>query len=128
MFNNAFIGAFLDRGKSDWDVVRLQLLYFVLENIDNYAALCFGTISQELVEANPLFAFMVGLIFGQLYGSDLPVVCKNVFLLWVIMCRLLFDLAADCGSASIILAILMIAVVIIGLILITLFALIILVS
>lgn len=64
VFNNTFISAFLDRGKSSWDVVGLQLLYFVLENIDNYAALCFGNISQDLVAVNPLLGLMVGLLFG----------------------------------------------------------------
>lgn len=56
-------------------------MYFIVENIDGYAALCFGNCSQKLIDANPLFAIIVALMFGQLYGSDLWVVGKNVALL-----------------------------------------------
>lgn len=83
VFNNRFIRRYMDEDKSDWEVVGLQLLYLILENIDNYAALCFGNISQDLVEKNPVIALTVGLIFGQLYGSDLAMVLINAAIIWL---------------------------------------------
>ena len=99
LFSDQFVTIFLDRGKSAWEVVGLQLLYFIVENIDNYAALCLGNISQELWEYNPLFAIIVGLMFGQLYASDLWVAGKNVFWVTVVICRNIRDGARNCVSA-----------------------------
>lgn len=81
IFNDQLIEKLLDKGKSAWGIVGLEFLYFIVENIDNYAALCFGNLSHDLLNANPLFALIVALMFGQLYGSDLWVVGKNVTLL-----------------------------------------------
>lgn len=99
IFSDEFVSAFLDRSKSSWEVAGLQLLYFVIENIDNYAALCLGNISQDLVEYNPFLAYLVGLMFGQLYGSDLWVAGKNIFWIVVVICRCIRDTTEKCISS-----------------------------
>ena len=95
LFNDQFVATYLDKRTSAWGVVGLQVLYLIVENIDSYAALCFGNISQTLTEANPLLSLIAGLMFGQLYGSDLWVVAKSSIGLFITVCRGLFDLAGQ---------------------------------
>ena len=45
LFNDQFVATYLDKRTSAWGVVGLQVLYLIVENIDSYAALCFGNIS-----------------------------------------------------------------------------------
>lgn len=100
LLNDQFVETFLDKGKSAWEVVGLQVLYFLVENIDNYAALCFGNISQDLTDANPLFSFIAGLMFGQFYGSDLWVVGKNMFWICLLICYGLIRGVRECLTES----------------------------
>ena len=45
LFHDQFVEEYLDKRTSAWGVVGLQVLYLIVENIDSYAALCFGNIS-----------------------------------------------------------------------------------
>lgn len=96
LLNDQFVATFLDKGKSVWEIVGLEFLYFIVENVDNYAALCFGNISQNLTDANPLFSFIAGLMFGQFYGSDLWVVGKNLFWICLVICYSLIRGVREC--------------------------------
>ena len=78
VLHDSFIVKYLDKNKSSWEIVGLEFLYFIVELIDNYAGLCLGNVSQYLYEQNPAVSFVLALMFGQLYNSDLWVVIKVV--------------------------------------------------
>ena len=67
----------MDKDKSARDIVGLEILYLVFETIDNYAGLCLGNVSQDLYDVSPIFSFVLALMFGQLYNSNLWVVVKS---------------------------------------------------
>lgn len=71
IFHDTFIEEYLDKEKSSWEIVGLEFLYFIVELIDNYAGLCLGNVSQYLYDQNPAVSFVLALMFGQLYNSDL---------------------------------------------------------
>lgn len=92
---DGFIEKHMDKNKSAWKIVGMELLYFVFETIDNYAGLCLGNVSQDLYDVSPIFSFVLALMFGQLYNSNLWVVANFS---WGLIC-LLGDIMAT-SSAS----------------------------
>lgn len=95
IFNDEFVKKLLDKNKSAWKVVGLELLYLILENIDNYAVICLGNVSKILYNASPIFALVIGLMFCQLYGSDLWVVGKNVSQQGLYIIEAIFNCVGD---------------------------------
>lgn len=83
ILHDSFIVKYLDKNKSSWDIVGLEFLYFIVELIDNYAALCLGNVSQYLYDQSPAVSFVLALMLGQLYNSDLWVVTKDIGPLFV---------------------------------------------
>ena len=81
--HGGFIEKYMDKDKSAWKIVGMELLYFVFETIDNYAGLCLGNVSQDLYDVSPIFSFVLALMFGQLYNSNLWVIASFS---WALIC------------------------------------------
>lgn len=86
IFNDQLVGGCMDDcglcGKT-----TLELVYLVVEVVDNYAALWLGNVSQYMFGVSPVFSVILGLMLGQIYASDLwSVLVYAVKLIWRAEC------------------------------------------